>query len=252
MRIPRWLLALGAFLLGRRQRSENGEAEKSRIVPEGAPERGAENVVLLLLVMATLLALGFILVYAEFSPSGLPNELLGILLGLCFACIAGALGVLGKRLVVSEELDEDYPPEEHPEAQATVAQIVEESGSKITRKRLLMSAGAAAGGTLGAAAVIPALSLGPLWDSQPLYQSPWRRGLRLVDVDGKPYGASDIEEETFYTAFPQGADTELIGSPVVIVRLNPDDLRLPASRQTWAPQGILAYSKICTHAGCAI
>ncbi len=32
----------------------------------------------------------------------------------------------------------------------------------------------------------------------------------------------------------------------------PDELRLPAGRADWAPQGILAFSKICTHAGCAV
>ena len=29
-------------------------------------------------------------------------------------------------------------------------------------------------------------------------------------------------------------------------------IHLPASRRGWAPQGILAFSKICPHAGCAI
>jgi len=27
---------------------------------------------------------------------------------------------------------------------------------------------------------------------------------------------------------------------------------LPAGREGWAPRGILAFSKICTHAGCAV
>ena len=43
-----------------------------------------------------------------------------------------------------------------------------------------------------------------------------------------------------------------MGAPVVVVRLNPRELRLPAARRSWSPNGILAYSKICTHAGCAI
>jgi ubiquinol-cytochrome c reductase iron-sulfur subunit len=29
-------------------------------------------------------------------------------------------------------------------------------------------------------------------------------------------------------------------------------VHLPSSRADWAPDGITAYSKICTHAGCAI
>ena len=38
----------------------------------------------------------------------------------------------------------------------------------------------------------------------------------------------------------------------MVVRLIPSQLRLPAPRRSWSPHGILAYSKVCTHAGCAI
>ena len=37
-----------------------------------------------------------------------------------------------------------------------------------------------------------------------------------------------------------------------MIRLDPDKLHLPDGRAGWAPEGIMAYSKICTHAGCAI
>ena len=59
------------------------EEQPERIVAAGAPERRAENVVLVLLGIAILVALGFILVYGEFSPTGMPNELLGLCLGMC-------------------------------------------------------------------------------------------------------------------------------------------------------------------------
>ena len=52
--------------------------------------------------------------------------------------------------------------------------------------------------------------------------------------------------------FPKAATPRTIGSPLVIIRLEPSKLDLPAGRAGWAPGGILAYSKICTHAGCAI
>jgi quinol---cytochrome c reductase iron-sulfur subunit len=64
--------------------------------------------------------------------------------------------------------------------------------------------------------------------------------------------AREIEESVVYTAYPEGASHEDIAAPVVVVRLPPAELRLPADRRGWAPRGILAYSKICTHAGCAI
>jgi ubiquinol-cytochrome c reductase iron-sulfur subunit len=64
--------------------------------------------------------------------------------------------------------------------------------------------------------------------------------------------ADDVERDTFYTAYPEGADRETLGAPLVVVRLEPAALNLPSGRNGWAPGGILAYSKICTHAGCAV
>jgi len=72
-------------------------------------------------------------------------------------------------------------------------------------------------------------------------------GLRaLTDV------SLTVDEGSFVTAFPEHADKEDLGSPIVVVRVDPSTLNLPAQRRTWAPEGILAYSKICTHAACAI
>jgi ubiquinol-cytochrome c reductase iron-sulfur subunit len=253
----RWLVGLAALLARRaaRRRARAGgeeEPDAGPIVPPGPPDQRAENVVLALLGLATVLAVGFVVVYAEYSPTGVPNQLLGVCLGGCLAAIAAALAVLARRLVVSEELEEDYPPERHPADERAVAEIVGESGSRITRKRLLVAAGATTGGALGLATLTPVLSIGPVWDTAPLYRTPWRRGVRLVDRDGRPFRAQDVEPDTFYTAFPEGADRDLIGSPVVMVRLEEAALRLPADRAGWAPLGILAYSKICPHAGCAI
>lgn len=225
--------------------------DSERIVPAGPQDRRSENLVLALLGLAVIFGLGFIVVYAEFSATRMPNELLGLCLALCLLCIGGALAVLAKHLIVSEELEDEYP-QEHPDQQQAIVEIVHESGSRITRKRLLLGAGAAAGGTLGLAALTPALSLGPIWDTAPLDETPWRAGIRLVDETGAPMLADDVQEQSFYTAFPEGADPELIGSPLVVIRLDPAKLELPAGRAGWAPQGILAYSKICTHAGCAI
>jgi ubiquinol-cytochrome c reductase iron-sulfur subunit len=166
--------------------------------------------------------------------------------------MAFALILASKKLVVSEQLPEEYPEPEHPEEQAEVAQIVRESGSRFTRKRLVRGSIGAAASALGLAFIAPVVSFGPVFDPNELDWSPWRRGKRLVREDGVPIKASEIEMDTFYTAYPEHSTRKDIAAPVVLVRLAPGALRLPRSRRRWAPQGILAYSKVCTHAGCAI
>ncbi len=258
MKLWQWLVALVALVFRRLRRGadEGGPGgdegtQQERIVPAGSPERTAENVVLVLLGIAVLWAIGFVVAYAEWSPLALPNELLGVCLGMCLACIGAALTVVAKKLVVTEELEEEYP-EEHPEEQQEIVEIVRESGSRFTRKRLLIGAAAAAGGALGVAAITPAVSLGPIWETAPLDRTPWRRGVRLVDENAQPILASDIQHASFYTAFAEGADPEEIAADLVVLRLDPNKLALPAGRANWAPEGIVAYSKICTHAGCAV
>jgi ubiquinol-cytochrome c reductase iron-sulfur subunit len=247
--VKRWLIALGVLLLGRRRRKPLLD-EEERLVPSGPPDRGAENIVLLLFGAAALCGIAFPVIYAW---DAIPNQtqFLGLALGLALAFISAACIVIGKRLVVTEELEEEYATT-NPDDEEALEQLVEESGSRFTRKKLLLLAGAGAGTALGAALITPAASLGPVFDVSSLYVTPWRRGIRLVDELGNPFRADEIEEGTFYTAYPEHADREQMGAPLVVVRLEPAELQLPDDRQGWAPEGILAYSKICTHAGCAI
>jgi ubiquinol-cytochrome c reductase iron-sulfur subunit len=250
-RIGRWVLLAVIALRAIVTRKGSGEERPDRIVPPGQPSRGAETAVLLLLVAAGLSAAGFVVVYAVYR--GNPTQLLGVSLALAFLFFALALAVVGQHLVVTEDNEEEYPqPGDGQEARDDLAQIVQESGSRLTRKRLLVATGGAAATAMGAALVTPALSLGPWLDTSSLRESPWRRGLRLIGSDGVPLFADQIAEGTFYTAFPEHANRDELGSSVVVVRLPVGDLRLPADRREWAPKGILAYSKICTHAGCAI
>jgi ubiquinol-cytochrome c reductase iron-sulfur subunit len=240
------LLALLA-IIGFARRRRHGAAEPPRIVEPGSASPRAELVVVALLLVAALCGAGFVVAYFV-DPS---TQLLGAALAGALAAIGIALVVTSRQLVVTEEVAEPYPTP-NPEQQEAVTQIVAQSGSRLTRRRLLGGAAGLAGGALGAALIAPAFSLGPVFDASSMYATPWRRGRRLVDVDGTPLRADAIEFASFYTAFPEGADKRQIAAPVVVVRVDPATLRLPAGRDGWAPQGIVAYSKICTHAGCAI
>jgi ubiquinol-cytochrome c reductase iron-sulfur subunit len=248
-RLVKFLIALGALRGLRRHRRER-KREPERIVEPGEPKPRAELTVAVLLLLCGLCAVGFVVVYTV-DAIGSKTQLEGLALGFALLFLSAALIVAAKRVVVTEHIEEDYPGA-HPEEQEQVAQIVAEAGTPITRKKLLGGAAVAAGGALGAALIAPAASFGPALSSHVLLESPWRRGRRVVREDNVPVKASDIERGTFYTGFAEGASHDLLGSPLIIVRLNPAELKLPPERAAWAPQGIVAYSKICTHAGCAI
>ncbi len=225
--------------------------ERERIVPPGPPSPRAELVAIWCFVCAALCGAAFVAVYAlDRLPSH--TQLLGLSLGLCLCFLAAGLIVTARRLVVTEQIEEDYPEPEHPVEQEALVQTVEESSGRLTRKRLFTLSLGAAGGALGLAVLTPVASLGPVVDMKPNYDTPWRRGTRLVDENGRPWRADDIEPDDFYTAFAEGSDREEMGSSVVLVRLAAADLHLPPSLARYPANGIVAYSKICTHAGCAI
>jgi len=252
-RVRNAILSALVLLLGRgRRRPKENE---TRIVPALPPNPGAELAALGLLGLSSLCAVGFILVYA-FGRS-LPDvtQLLGLSIGLALLFLAAALVVVAHELVPTEEIAEDYPPQEHPGEQQVIAEVLDESGTRFTRARLFKLGLLGAGGTLGLAILAPAVSFGPLFRVGDFLRTPWRRGRRLVDESGRPYKASEIEENDFYLAFPEGVTgegKEQMAASLVVIRLPPDQVHLPPNLKGYDAQGILAYSRICTHAGCAI
>ena len=244
-----WLLAGLVLLLGKSGAGSGGG--EHRIIPKRTPSDRAERVVLVLLGLSSLSAIAFVVVYLNDSISS-QTQFLGLAIGLALVFFAAALIVVGKELVPDEELVDEYSAPEHPQEQETIEELVEEGVDGITRRKLLKLGMLGAGGTLALAALTPALSFGPAFRVKQLFATPWRKGRRLVDENGRPWNASDIEQASFYTAFPEGADKELQASPLILVRLPKDKLALPPELQGYDADGIVAYSKICTHAGCAI
>ena len=209
--------------------------------------RRSETLVGTLLLVAAGFAFAFTVIYIISSGN---TQLLGIAMGGALCLLAAACIVAGK-LVVPQETHVEERGQLLDEAQTEeVVEMIEEGGEGISRRALLVGAGGVAGVAVVTAAATPLASLGPTLG--PLHRTPWARGVRLVDDQGRPYLASDIQIGTFYTALPEGKDVESFGAGVLVVRLPAEFIQLPAARRSWAPEGILAYSKICPHAGCAI
>ena len=53
------------------------------------------------------------------------------------------------------------------------------------------------------------------------------------------------------TVFPDGDPTDP-NSATLMIRVDPSLLQLDPDHLAWAPSGIVAYSKVCTHAGCPV
>ncbi|HEY1479562.1 MAG TPA: Rieske 2Fe-2S domain-containing protein [Gaiellales bacterium] len=245
--LRRWLKALvGVVLLSAIRGLRRREPEEPG--PSLPPRASRASLIVAALLLATgASAAAFVVVYLATDS----NALLGLTLGASFAFLALALVIASRRLVPQVEASEQRGPAPDPPelSDEAVEEIV--GGPPLPRRSVLIAAAAAAFGTLGAALLIPLASLGSGVDDR-LDGSPWRRGRRLVDVDGKPLVASEIALGAFLTAFPEGADRRASAAPIVVVRIPPETLDLPSGRRGWAPQGILAYSKTCTHAACAV
>jgi ubiquinol-cytochrome c reductase iron-sulfur subunit len=239
-------LALGRALRPRRRRAR-GEPGQAPLGSRPEPDEHAERLVAALLLLTAIAGMGFVALFVAH-----PNtQLLGATLGACFALLAGALVVASARLVASESKVEQRPTLGDPLEARRAADLIDAGPQRLTRRRLLGGAAGAAGAGLAAAVVVPVAALGPGLEDQ-LTNTPWRAGRRLVNAEGAAVLAADVNPGGFLTAFADGADPEQLGSPVAVVRVDPAALRLPAARAGWAPEGILAYSKICTHAACAI
>jgi ubiquinol-cytochrome c reductase iron-sulfur subunit len=205
------------------------------------------------LAVAVLL-LGSAALFAAFAVSyalGASTQLFGATLGGGLGLLSVALIVSGRLVVLQEVVAERRPLQGGSDAADQIARGAATITEGIDRKRLLGLAATTAAAGLGAAALAPLLStaegVGGATGS-----SPWRDGTPLVDERGRPLRAADIEVGSFVTAFPAGADPRELGSPVVVVAVDAAQLHPPTGRSGWDVNGIQAFSKICTHAGCAV
>ena len=248
----RWLLRIArefvvaTVMLIFSKRHGRSEPRRPPLLDAPPPGRRGESLVVAALLGAGAAATAFIVAYIWHAT----NELLGLCIALALALIAVALAVASRNLVTQEKASEPRPALEHPDEEAEVEQLTAEGMEPLNRRRLLL-AGGVAGCALGAAVLTPLASLGPGVD-ETLRRSPWRNGIGLVDAAGHAIRAADLETGGFLTAFPAGASTDDLAAPIVVCRVRPDELQLPAARNGFAPGGLLAFSKICTHAGCAV
>jgi ubiquinol-cytochrome c reductase iron-sulfur subunit len=177
-----------------------------------------------------------------------------LLLGLALAAALGGIGIGLISWAKSLDVDERAVQEREPLCVSSHerAALVREQAMTVTTfgRRPLLSV--LFGGSLGALVVGfvgPLGSLGPKPRGQ-RNSTGWRSGRRLVTSDGEPIAATGSSFDQLATVFPEGQ----IGrddSQVVLMRVQPE-LLTPSTVAAGAVDGWIAYSKICTHAGCSV
>ena len=204
--------------------------------------------------------------FVQLGPVGtfqLSNLVLGLTFGLAVLLIGLGAIQWAKKLMADEEIvGERHPvgsPQEDRDAAAAAFQEgVDESGfaeRKVVRRTLI-----------GALALFPVPFIVFLKDMGPppgdsLDHTIWRKGSRIVvDVTGQPIKPQDLAIGTLVSASPEDLDKvqEIEGNQnarakasIILVRMRPEEIRSQQGKG-WDYQGILAFSKICTHVGCPI
>jgi ubiquinol-cytochrome c reductase iron-sulfur subunit len=214
--------------------------------PTTPPEGAAERRIGAALVLSTIAALGLAAVYVGGGQPQAEGALLMVSLGAL-----GVAVILWARLVApGPEVTADLgSPTEDEEA---VEQSLDQTTSHVpdVGRRSVLRLFWVALGALGLAALFPIRSLGPS-PGRSLLTTAWREGLRLVDQEGRLVRADTLVVGGTLTVFPEGAE-RAGDSQAVLVRVEPGLLRASPGREGWAPEGNVAYSKICTHVGCPV
>lgn len=242
-----------------------------------AAEKRAERQVAAFFVLSIISAVLFIVAYFTLDIGGDPTVFLGMgastlalgtTMGLALLFIGIGIIQWSRKLMADYEIVEERTPmvsseEDREEAVAAFQQGVEESG--IARRPLVRNSLIAALGFIGLPIIVSLRDLGPL-PGKVLSHTVWKKGMRVVqDIDGRPIRPSDVKVGQLINAEPAIFFEEVDGQPaiqgtellqekskaaVIVVRMHPDEIKPGA--ENWGVDGILCYSKICTHVGCPI
>ena len=223
-------------------------------------------------VAATAYLIIFIWWPWEYSPGRGGDKyytpLLGLTLGVALLGIGFGILTWGKKLLpkevsIQDRHDTPSPGVERKITGQTMLYLADELGVK--RRPLLgvsLLAGLAPVAAVAAAPLVGGLISDPHKNKQ-MFTTGWApkdgKQIRMVREDGRPIRPSDLSVGGQLTVFPgikDGVSNKHADSPVLLIHLRAQDAKTSrASNQRvghadymWGDY--VAYSKICTHAGC--
>ena len=234
-----------------------------------AAAKRSERQVVALFGLSILGTIGFLVAYFAVPPGEtvesirLSNLLLGLGLFVGMFGIGVAAVHWAKSLMSDHEASEARHPQRSDAQTRAAALDVLDAGaadSGIGRRGMLK------GAVLSAVALAPLTIAVPLigqvggdWNVSKFRHTIWEPGRRLArDPSGTPIKASDVTIGSVFHVIPEGLRDEehwieeKATAVLLMVRLDPAVLKESPERAGWSYEGIVAYSKICTHVGCPV
>ena len=209
-------------------------------------KRGRGGGIALGFAASSLASLGLAFVYLAGGQVQLEGILLGVALGgLGVGLIGWAADLMPEGPYVEEREALSKPSDRAEAADALVGGEL-----AIERRGFLGRMLGVALACLGVAAVFPIRSLG----SKPgtsLLHTQWEAGARLVTLDAAPVRPERLDVGGVLTVFPEG-QVGSADSQALLIRLEEGAYEPRPGRESWAPEGLVGFSKICTHAGSAV
>ena len=180
-------------------------------------------------------------------------QLEGIFLALALGGIGAGIVVWAKAFMPDEEVTEERESVASSEEEvAAFTSTFEKGEASVRRRRVLAGIAGGAIVALGQALLFPLRSLGPR-PGRDLKHTPYGDGpARVVREDGTPLRADDMPVDGLVTVWPEG-HTEAGDAPTLLIRTRSGrDFEPREGREAWTVDGIVAYSKLCTHTGCPV
>ena len=249
-------------------------------------EKRAERIVYALFYISIAGSLGAVLAYMFFPIE--TGELLAIRLHTLFVGLGMALSLLaigigavhwGKAVMADHEsIDERHPVPSSPEVREASAEVFElaDKESGFSRRSLVRNSliGALIAFPLPGITLLRGLAPQDRDPVQQLKHTMWAPNLKLArDPSGLPIKASEVTIGSAFHVIPEnltmeqfhelsldergGSDNFLDAKAkaiVLLMRLDPSELKWSSDKDPayWSHDGIVAYSKVCTHVGCPV
>lgn len=262
--------------LAAHRRAERGERPRSPEAPlerqlDETEARRRERVIAAWFIVAFLGGVAFLVLYWVYPAgnpvrAGVSNKLLGGCLTLVLLCLAIGVILWVKRLMPNKEMvDERHELRSSDEDRQEFGEYFVDTAesTQITKRPLLRRTLLLAAAPLGLIPLWLLRDMGPL-PKKDMFTQPWRKGMRMVlagtqDSDSpRLLKLTDVTDfGTAISAVPEGITdfNEIAKAALLIIRMRPEEVENTKAGRVQRKagyNGIFAFSKICTHAGCPI